>query len=62
MAHLVSSSTALVVLTKMSEKHKSTSPSAIQVKNWQETISTEEKLGEINLLKKSHLTVDIPLS
>ena len=31
-AHLVSSSTALAFLTNMSEKHKSTSPRAIQVK------------------------------
>jgi hypothetical protein len=31
-AHLVSSSTALAFVTNMTEKHKSTSPSAIQVK------------------------------
>jgi hypothetical protein len=34
MGHLVSSSTALAFLTYVSEKHKSTSPSDIQVKNW----------------------------
>jgi len=37
----------------MSEKHISTSPSAIQVKNWQKAISTEDKLDVINRLKKS---------
>jgi hypothetical protein len=36
----------------MSEKCKSTSPRAIQVKNQQETISTEEKLDMISQLKK----------
>jgi hypothetical protein len=44
----------------MSEKHKSTSPSAIQVKNWQETINIEEELGEISPLEKSDHTVDMP--
>jgi len=34
-AHPVSSSTALTFLTSVSEKHKSISPSAIQVKNQQ---------------------------
>ena len=47
MAHLVSSSTTLAVLTDMSEKHKSTSPSAMQVKYQQKTIGTEEKLEAI---------------
>ena len=41
---VVSTSTALAFLTKMSEKCKSTSPSAIRVKNQREAISTEEKL------------------
>jgi hypothetical protein len=36
----------------MSEKHKSTSPSAIQVKNRQKTISIEEKLHVISQLEK----------
>jgi hypothetical protein len=44
MAHLVSSSTALACVTNMSEKHEPTPPSAIQVKNQQKTIGTEEKL------------------
>jgi len=42
--HVVSSSTALAFLTKMSEKLKSTSPSAIQVENQRAGISSEEKL------------------
>jgi len=50
-AHVVSSSTALVFLTKMSEIHKSPSSSAIQVKNWQRTFSNEEKLHIISYLK-----------
>jgi hypothetical protein len=33
-AHLVSSSTALAFVTHMSKKHKSTSPSAIQIKKF----------------------------
>jgi hypothetical protein len=37
MAHIVSSCTALGFLTNMSEEHKSTSPGATQVKNWQTT-------------------------
>jgi hypothetical protein len=36
----------------MSEKSKSTSPSAMQVKNQQETSSTEEKLDVISQLEK----------
>jgi hypothetical protein len=41
----VSSSTALAFLINMSEKHKSISPRAIQVKkNWQKAINIEKKL------------------
>jgi hypothetical protein len=47
-AHVVSSRTASDFLTNMSEEHKSTSPSATQVKNRQKTISIEEKLSVIN--------------
>jgi len=36
----------------MREKHKSTSPSAIQVKNQQEAISTDEKLEIISCHEK----------
>jgi hypothetical protein len=49
---LVFSSKALVFLTNMSEKRKSASPSAIQVKNRRKTISTEEKLHIISKLQK----------
>ena len=50
--HLVFSATALAFVTKISGKCKSTSPSAIQVKNWQKTIIIEEKLLVISLLEK----------
>jgi hypothetical protein len=52
MAHLVSPSTALALLTHMSEKRKSASPTAIQVKNRRKTISTEEKLHVISRNEK----------
>jgi len=39
-------STALAFVTKISEKGKSTSLSEIQLKNWQKTISTEQKLDQ----------------
>jgi hypothetical protein len=47
-SHLVCSSTALAFLTNMSEKCKSPSLSAIQVKNQRKTIGTEEKLHVIS--------------
>jgi hypothetical protein len=43
----------------MSEKHKSTSPSAIPVKNQWRTISTEEKLDIISWLEEGKQIVDI---
>jgi hypothetical protein len=46
-ALLVASPTALVFLTNISEKRHSVSHSAVQVKNWQKTISVEEKLDII---------------
>jgi hypothetical protein len=48
MSHLVCSSRTLAFLTNMSEKRKSASPSAIQVKNRGKTIGTEEKLHVIS--------------
>jgi hypothetical protein len=39
-------STALAFVNKISEKGKSTSLSEIQLKNWQKTISTEDKLDQ----------------
>ena len=51
--------TALALLINMSGKSKSTSPSAIQVKNWQKTISTEEKLDIICQLEKREQTVKL---
>jgi hypothetical protein len=50
--YLVFSSTAVAFLTNMSEKCKSASPSAIQVKNWWQRIGVEEKLHIISQLKK----------
>jgi len=41
----------------MSEKHKSTSPSAVQVKNQRKTVSIEEKLDEIRWLEKGEWIV-----
>ena len=43
----------------MSEKRISTSPSAIQVKNRRETISTEEKSDVISSLEEGEKIVDI---
>jgi hypothetical protein len=51
-AHSISSSTALAFLTSMSQKHKSASPSTIQVQNRRKTICTEEKLDIKANLKK----------
>jgi hypothetical protein len=58
-AHLISCSKAWIVLTNVSVKHRSTSPSTIQVKNWQKTIGTEEKLCIINLFEKGERIADI---
>jgi hypothetical protein len=43
----------------MSEKCKATSPSAIQVKNRQKTISIEEKLHVISRLERGERIVDM---
>jgi hypothetical protein len=48
MADIISPSVALGFVNKMSEECQSTSPSAIQVKNRQKTVSTEEKLDIIS--------------
>jgi hypothetical protein len=58
-AHLVSFSKAWNVLANVNVKHRSTSPSRIQVKNWWKTTGTEEKLYTKNLLKKGERTADI---
>jgi len=55
---LVSSSTTLAFLTNMSEKHKSTSPSAIRVKIQWQPIGTEEKLDILSRLEKGEWNVD----
>jgi len=46
-------------LANMNKKCKSTSPSAIQVKNWWKTISNEEKLNVICQLEKGEWIVDM---
>jgi hypothetical protein len=58
MAHLVFFPTALAFLINMSEKCDSASPSAIQVKNQQKTIGTEEKLRKIMRSGKGERIVD----
>jgi hypothetical protein len=59
MAHLVSASTALAFLTNKIEKHKSISPSAIQVKNQRKTVGTEDNLDIISQLEKGEQIADI---
>ena len=59
MAPVVSSSTALAFLANMSEKHKSTSPSAIQVKKQWKTIGTDWKLDVISQHEKGEWIVGI---
>ena len=59
MADVVPPSIALAFVTKMSEKHKSTSPSAIQMKTWWKKFSIEEKLDIISRLEKAEWTADI---
>jgi hypothetical protein len=49
----------LAFVNKVSVKHKSASPSTIQVKIWQKTISLEEKLDVISRLEKGEQIVDI---
>ena len=51
-ANLVPSPTAVAFLNNTSDKHKSTSPSAVQVKNWWKTINIKEKLDIISRLEK----------
>jgi hypothetical protein len=61
-ADIVPLSTALASGTKMSEKCKSTSSSAVWVKNGRKTISTTEKLDVIRRLEKGKRIVDICLN
>jgi len=59
MADVLYPSTALAFVAKISEKHKCTSPSAIQVKKQSNVISTEEKWDIINQHEKGEKIVDI---
>ena len=56
---MVSSSAAFSCLTNQSDKRKTTSPSAIQVKNRRKTINTEKTLDVISRLGKGERIVDI---
>jgi hypothetical protein len=58
-ADVVPPSTVLAFENKMGEKHKSTSPSLIQVKNQWKIVSTEEKLDVISQLQKGERIVHI---
>jgi hypothetical protein len=49
---VVPPSTTFAFVTKMRKKHKSTSPSAIQIKNWWKKLGIEEKLDIISHLEK----------
>ena len=53
-------SIALGFVSNIGVKHKSTPPSAIQVKNWQKTIGTEEKLDVIRWLENCEQNGDMP--
>ena len=52
-------STALVCVTKMCKRHKSTSRSAIEVKNRRKTISVEEQIDVICRIERGELYVDV---
>jgi hypothetical protein len=56
---VVPPSTDLVFVTKISEKRKSTSFSAIQLKNRRKNMGTEEKLVVISQPEKGERIVDI---
>jgi len=58
-AHVVSSLTELDFLTYMNQKQKFTSPSAIQVKNRQTTVSTDQKLDVIRRLERLELQTTV---
>ena len=59
MAHVVPLSWVLAFITKMSQKHKSTSPTAIRMKNQRKTIGIEEKWDVTRRLQKCEGIVDI---
>jgi hypothetical protein len=52
-------SIAMAFVTKISEKRKPTSASAIRVKNRWKTISTEERVDVISLFEKDDWIVDV---
>jgi hypothetical protein len=56
---IVPPSTVLDFIIKIHKKHKPTSPSALQVKNWQKRVGIEEKVGIISQLEKGEPHVGI---
>ena len=56
---VVPPSKALAFVAKTKQKHKSRSPSALQVKNWWNTIITEEKLCKISWFEKDEQIADL---
>jgi hypothetical protein len=60
--NLASSSAPLTFLTNMGDGPQSTAPSAIQVKNKQQTVCIEEKLDIISQLEKGEQIVDLCLN
>ena len=59
MGDVIPPSTTLAFVTKTTQKHKFTSPSANQLKNQQKTISIEEKLDAVYQLKNGEWIIDI---
>ena len=49
----------MAFLINVSKEHNAASPSAFQVKKWQKTISTEEKLEVISCLEKGEQIIAI---
>jgi hypothetical protein len=58
-AYLIPFYTALAFLTNMTEKCKSASPRAIQVKNKQKAVGIKKELDVISRLEKGEQIVDI---
>ena len=59
MTDIVSPSTPSAFGTKISQKHKCTSPNGMQMKNQQNTINIVEKLDVTSQLEKGEQIVDI---
>jgi hypothetical protein len=62
MADAVPPSSPLAFVTEMSERHKSTSPRAVQLRNWWKTVGTKKKLDVVSRLAVGERIVDICLN